>query len=64
LSRLETGLAAMPEDLRLAFTLCELEGMKGVEVARVLGMREGTLWRKLHEARLRLRGELEREGSA
>jgi RNA polymerase sigma factor (sigma-70 family) len=63
-ARLENGLAALPEDLRLAFTLCELEGVKGAEVARILGMREGTLWRKLHEARLRLRAELEPGGNA
>jgi RNA polymerase sigma-70 factor (ECF subfamily) len=62
-SRLQAGLAALPEDLRLAFTLCELEGFKGVEVARLLGMREGTLWRKLHEARLRLRDALEPGGA-
>jgi RNA polymerase sigma-70 factor (ECF subfamily) len=64
MARLERGLAALPQDMQLAFSMCELEGMKGVEVARILGMREGTLWRKLHEARLRLRDVLEPGGSA
>jgi RNA polymerase sigma-70 factor (ECF subfamily) len=63
-ARLEAGLAALPDDLRLAFTLCELEGLKGVDAARILGLREGTLWRKLHEARLRLRAELDPGGTA
>ena len=62
--RLEAALAALPPDLQLAFSMCELEGMKGVEVARVLGMREGTLWRKLHEARSLLREALEPRGPA
>jgi RNA polymerase sigma-70 factor (ECF subfamily) len=63
LGRLEGALAALPQDLQLAFTMCELEGIKGVEVARILGMREGTLWRKLHEARCKLREALEPGGS-
>ena len=62
MTRLEDALAELPRDTQLAFTMCELEGIKGVEAARVLGMREGTLWRKLHEARCRLREAL--EGSA
>ena len=44
--------------------MCELEGIKGVEVARILGMREGTVWRKLHEARIKLRDALEPGGSS
>jgi RNA polymerase sigma-70 factor (ECF subfamily) len=64
LTRLERALAELPPDLHLAFSMCELEGMKGLEVARILGMREGTLWRKLHEARHRLRDALERGGPA
>jgi RNA polymerase sigma-70 factor (ECF subfamily) len=63
LIRLEAALAALPPDLQLAFSMCELEGLKGVEVARILGMREGTLWRKLHEARSLLREALEPRGS-
>jgi len=57
--RVQRALAELPEDTQLAFSMCELEGIKGVEVARLLGMREGTLWRKLHEARLHLREAVE-----
>jgi RNA polymerase sigma-70 factor (ECF subfamily) len=64
MARLENALAALPQDMQLAFSMCALEGIKGVEVARLLGIREGTLWRKLHEARLRLRKALEPGGSA
>ena len=64
LGRVETALASLPDDMQLAFSMCELEGIKGVDVARILGMREGTLWRKLHEARSRLREALEPGGSA
>jgi RNA polymerase sigma-70 factor, ECF subfamily len=64
MARLERGLSELPQDMQLAFSMCELEGLKGVEAARILGMREGTLWRKLHEARLRLRDALEPGGSA
>jgi RNA polymerase sigma-70 factor (ECF subfamily) len=64
LSRLERALAELPQDMQLAFSMCELEGLKGVDVAKILGMREGTLWRKLHEARLRLREALEPGGTA
>jgi RNA polymerase sigma-70 factor (ECF subfamily) len=64
LARLERALASLPQDMQLVFSMCELEGIRGVEAARILGMREGTLWRKLHEARLRLRDALEPGGSA
>jgi RNA polymerase sigma-70 factor (ECF subfamily) len=62
-TRLARALAELPQDLQLAFSMCELEGIRGVEVARILGMPEGTLWRKLHEARLRLRDALEPGGA-
>jgi RNA polymerase sigma factor (sigma-70 family) len=55
LERLGRGVRALPHDLRVAFVLCEMEGMTGVEAARTLGVREGTMWRRLHDARKRLR---------
>jgi len=64
IARLERGLAELPQDVQLVFSMCELEGMKGVEVARILDMREGTVWRKLHEARTRLREVMETGGTA
>lgn len=59
MGHVQRALAELPEDTRLAFSMCELEGIKGVEAARLLGMREGTLWRKLHEARVHLRAAVE-----
>ena len=56
------ALADLPHDLQMAYVLCELEGVPGVEAARVLKTREGTLYRRLHDARKRLRAALEREG--
>jgi RNA polymerase sigma-70 factor, ECF subfamily len=58
LLRLERHLAILPADLQLVFTLCEIEGLRGVEVARALGIPEGTVWRRLHTARTRLRAAL------
>jgi RNA polymerase sigma-70 factor (ECF subfamily) len=53
------AIAELPHDLRVAFVMCDLEEVPGVEAARVLGLREGTLWRRLHDARVRLRRALE-----
>ena len=62
-ARLQVVFDSLPTDLRVAFTLCDIEGMRGVDVARALKLPEGTVWRRLHEARLRLRtglgGEVE-----
>jgi RNA polymerase sigma-70 factor (ECF subfamily) len=63
LARLAAAFDDLPHDLQIAFTLCDLEGMRGVEVARILAIPEGTLWRRLHDARSRLRDRIDREGS-
>lgn len=59
LRRLETALSELPEKLRVCFVMCQLEGVPGPEAARVLGLRSGTLYRRIHEARKRLRAALE-----
>lgn len=59
LRRIERALADLPHDLRAVFVLCVLEGVPGKEAACVLGLREGTLWRRLYEARARLREAME-----
>lgn len=53
--RVEVALTSLSHDLRVAFVMCDLEDISGVEAARVLGVREGTLWRRLHDARKALR---------
>jgi RNA polymerase sigma-70 factor, ECF subfamily len=63
LERLQQALAALPAELREAFVMCELEEVPGAEAARALGLRQGTLWWRLHEARKRLRAALEGGGA-
>lgn len=59
MGRLRDALLDLPHDLRAAFLLCDVEGARGVDAARALGLREGTLYRRLHEARLALRAALD-----
>lgn len=59
LRRLHDALHALPPALRETFVLCELEDVSGAEAARALGVREGTLWWRLHEARRRLRAAVD-----
>ena len=58
LGRLAAALDELPHDLRTAYVLCDLEDLSGVEVARMLAVRPGTLWRRLHQARRMLRAVL------
>jgi len=60
LGRIAEALAALPRDQQIAFILCDLEQLPGVEVARVLEIPEGTLWRRLHTARKTMRGAIEK----
>jgi RNA polymerase sigma-70 factor, ECF subfamily len=60
LVRIAEALAELPRDQQVAFILCDLEQLPGVEVARVLDVPEGTLWRRLHMARKAMREAIER----
>jgi RNA polymerase sigma-70 factor, ECF subfamily len=60
LARIAEALAQLPRDQQIAFILCDLEQLPGVEVARVLEIPEGTLWRRLHTARKAMREAIER----
>lgn len=69
IGRLACALDELPHDLRVAFVLCDVEEVPGVEAARALGVRQGTMWRRLHDARKRLRdmmvsGRPSHEGSS
>ncbi len=55
ISRLGAAVERLPHDLREAYVLCDLEDVPGVEAARILEVRPGTLWRRLHDARKFLR---------
>lgn len=59
--KLAEALAALPHDLKVAYVMCEIEDIPGVEAAASLGVRPGTLWRRLHDARKRLRHALQGE---
>jgi RNA polymerase sigma-70 factor (ECF subfamily) len=60
-SQLAAALDDLKDDLRIPFVMCDVEGLPGTEVARALNLREGTLWRRLHEARNHLRRSLGEE---
>lgn len=64
LSRIAEALEDLPRDLQLAFILCDLEQLPGAEVARILDVPEGTLWRRLHTARKAVRAAVEARGEA
>jgi RNA polymerase sigma-70 factor (ECF subfamily) len=59
MARIAEALAALPRDQQIAFLLCDLEQLPGAEVARALGIPEGTLWRRLHTARKAMRAAVE-----
>ncbi|HEY0838958.1 MAG TPA: RNA polymerase sigma factor [Vulgatibacter sp.] len=59
LARIDAALEALPHDLKAVFVMCVIEGASGKDAAEALGVREGTLWRRLHEARTALREAVE-----
>jgi len=60
LARIGEAIARLPHDQQVAFILCDLEQLPGVDVARALGIPEGTLWRRLHVARKAVRATIEK----
>lgn len=58
IAHVRTAIDALPHKQKVVYVMCEVEGMSGVEAARVLGLREGTVWRLLHQARNVLRETL------
>jgi RNA polymerase sigma-70 factor, ECF subfamily len=55
LARLADAIARLPADLRAAYVICVIENLSSDDAARILGIRKGTLWRRVHEARELLR---------
>jgi RNA polymerase sigma-70 factor (ECF subfamily) len=58
LAKLPSAIEALPHELRVAFVLIDMEGEKGVDAAAALGIPEGTLWRRVFNARTALRKAL------
>ena len=54
IARMRAAFDGLSHDHREVFILCALEGVSGADAARVLGVRPGTVWRRLHEARREL----------
>lgn len=63
MQRVRRAVDDLPHKQKVVYVMCELEEMPGVDVAKVLGMREGTVWRLLYQARVALRTALERSES-
>lgn len=57
-------LNRLPEPLRAAFVICELEGVGQREAAQTLGLKLGTLSARLTKARQRLMERLSKQGIA
>jgi RNA polymerase sigma-70 factor (ECF subfamily) len=55
---LENALLALPDGLRQAFLLVKAEGLKYREAAQVLGVPQGTIQSRVHDAVVRLRALL------
>jgi len=55
---LHARIDALPEKLLQPLALAALGELKLVEIARILGLPEGTVRRRIHSARLRLKREL------
>jgi RNA polymerase sigma factor (sigma-70 family) len=61
---LDRELSRLPEKYRVAIVLCDLEGRPRKDVARQLGVPEGTLSSRLNAGRKMLAGRLARHGLA
>ena len=57
---METAIASLPKDARLAFVLHDVEGYQHQEIAAQLSVSVGTVKAQLHRARRLLRERLER----
>jgi len=58
LEMLERRLQLLPTSYRQVVWLCDIQGMRGREAAKLLGLSIGTLKSQLHRARLRLSEEV------
>src|SRR5262249_51934984 len=59
LRKVDVVLRGLPAELRVVFVMCDVEEVTCAEAARALGLRQGTVWKRLHRARKLLGGALE-----
>ncbi len=57
-THIERGIASLPEDQRLALTLCDVHGYAYEEIVEITGMPMGTVKSRISRARRRLRDYL------
>ena len=57
--RVWTAVNALPHQYREVIVLKDLQGLKYVEISKILDIPMGTVQSRLHEARKQLKGELE-----
>jgi RNA polymerase sigma-70 factor (ECF subfamily) len=57
---LERAIATLPAGCKAAFLLHDVEGFEHREIARILGVSEGTSKSQVHKARMKLRAKLSR----
>ena len=62
-AKLLNAIERLSDDRRIVLVMVEWNGMSGTEVAEVLGVPVGTVWRRLHEARKELRNTLGEQNS-
>jgi RNA polymerase sigma-70 factor (ECF subfamily) len=55
---MDRAIAELPESLRSAFVLRDIQGLSGAETAEILGVTVQAVKNRLHRARLRLRDRL------
>lgn len=60
LEQVAAAMEELPRDLLMVFVLCDLEQIACTEVAKIVGSPEGTVWRRLHNARKAIRDAIER----
>lgn len=57
-AKVHAAISSLSPKLREVIVLVDLQGESGVDVAAALGIPEGTVWRRLADARAKLRAKL------
>jgi DNA-directed RNA polymerase specialized sigma24 family protein len=52
---IESGALRQPPERRLAFVLCEIEGVSAADAARILDTTETAVWKRVSDVRRALR---------